>query len=88
MAIAEGLIKWKQELELGCPAFVEFTNPDFVKQAESYGAKGYRIEAADELLPTLRQALEDDTVSIIACPVDYSENLKLTDKLGELTHPL
>ena len=88
MAIAEGLIKWKQELELGCPAFVEFTNPDFVKRAESYGAKGYRIEAADELLPTLRQALEDDTVSIIACPVDYSENLKLTDKLGELTHPL
>ncbi len=83
-----GLIKWKQELELGRPAFVEFTNPDFVKQAESYGAKGYQIEAADELLPTLRQALEDETVSIIACPVDYSENLKLTDKLGELTHPL
>jgi acetolactate synthase I/II/III large subunit len=83
-----GLIKWKQELELGRPAFIEFTNPDFVKQAESYGAKGYRIEAADELLPTLRQALGDDTVSIIACPVDYSENLKLTDKLGELTHPL
>jgi acetolactate synthase I/II/III large subunit len=83
-----GLIKWKQELELGCSAFVKFTNPDFVKQAESYGAKGYRIETADELLPTLRQALEDDTVSIIACPVDYSENLKLTAKLGELTHPL
>jgi thiamine pyrophosphate-dependent acetolactate synthase large subunit-like protein len=33
---------------LGRAAFVEFINPDFVKQAESYGAKGYRIEAADE----------------------------------------
>lgn len=83
-----GLIKWKQELELGRPAFVKFTNPDFVKQAESYGAKGYRIEASDELLPTLQQALEEETVSIIACPVDYSENMKLTDKLGELTHPV
>jgi acetolactate synthase I/II/III large subunit len=83
-----GLIKWKQELELGHPTFVKFTNPDFMKQAESYGAKGYKIEAADELLPTLRQALEEEVVSIIACPVDYSENLKLTDKLGELTHPV
>jgi acetolactate synthase-1/2/3 large subunit len=83
-----GLIKWKQELELGRQTFVKFTNPDFVKQAESYGAKGYRIEASDELLPTLRQALEEETVSIIACPVDYSENMKLTDKLGELTHPV
>ena len=44
-----GLIKWKQELELGCLAFIELTNYDFVKRAESNGAKGYRIEATDEL---------------------------------------
>ncbi len=30
----------------------------------------------------------DETVSIIACPVDYAENTILTDKLGELTEPL
>ncbi len=83
-----GLIKWKQELELGREAFVKFTNPDFVKQAESYGAKGYQIKAAEELLPTLKRALAEDTVSIIACPVDYSENTRLTDKLGELTDAL
>jgi len=83
-----GLIKWKQELELGREAYVKFTNPDFVKQAESYGAKGYQIQSAGELLPTLKKALADDTVSIIACPVDYSENTKLTDKLGELTGAL
>jgi acetolactate synthase-1/2/3 large subunit len=83
-----GLIKWKQELELGRSTFVKFTNPDFVRQAESYGAKGYKIEGPDELLPALQQALEEETVSIIACPVDYSENMKLTDKLGELTHPV
>ena len=56
--------------------------------AESYGAKGYSIETSDELLPALQQALEEEKVSIIACPVDYSENIKLTDKLGELTHPV
>ena len=78
-----GLIKWKMELELGRSSHVDFTNPDFVKYAQSFGAKGYRIGAADELLPTLRTALAGNTVSIIACPVDYSENIKLTDKLGE-----
>jgi acetolactate synthase I/II/III large subunit len=78
-----GLIKWKMELELGRSSHIAFTNPDFVKYAESFGAKGYLIQAADELLPTLRTALADNTVSIVACPVDYSENIKLTDKLGK-----
>jgi acetolactate synthase-1/2/3 large subunit len=62
---------------------VDFTNPDFIKLAESFGARGYRIERAGDLLPTLKAALADDGVSIIDCPVDYSENLRLTEKLGE-----
>ena len=83
-----GLIKWKMDLELGHHASVDFHNPDFIKYAESFGAKGYRIEDADELLPTLKTALSDDTVSVIACPVDYAENIKLTDKLGTLISPV
>jgi acetolactate synthase-1/2/3 large subunit len=79
-----GLIEWKMELDLGHSMDVSFGNPDFVAYAESFGARGYRIDAADELLPTLRRALADDTVSVIACPVDYSANLQLTDLLGEL----
>jgi acetolactate synthase-1/2/3 large subunit len=77
-----GLIKWKMDLELGRSTSISFTNPDFVKYAESFGAKGYLIKAADELLPTLKTALADNSVSVIACPVDYSENMKLTDHLG------
>ncbi len=79
-----GLITWKMELELGESMDTEFNNPDFVAYAESFGARGYRIEAADQLLPTLERALADDTVSVIACPVDYSANLELTDALGEI----
>ena len=78
-----GLIEWKQLNQYGRKSHVDFSNPDFVKYAESFGAKGYRIEKTEQLLPTLKQALADDTVSIIDCPVDYSENLKLTAKLGE-----
>jgi len=76
------------DLELGHHSHVDFGNPDFVKYAESFGAKGYRIDAADELLPTLEKVLAGDDVSVICCPVDYSENIRLTDKLGELTDPL
>jgi len=78
-----GLIEWKQMSQYGRPSHVHFNNPDFVKYAESFGAKGYRIEKTEDLLPTLKLALADNTVSIIDCPVDYSENLKLTAKLGE-----
>lgn len=83
-----GLIKWKQELEIGRTSNISFTNPDFIKQAESYGARGVQIEAADQLLPALQQALSLDTVTIIACPVDYNENTRLTDRLGHLTNAL
>jgi len=83
-----GLIKWKMDLELGHHVDIAFGNPDFVAYADSFGARGYRIEAPGELLPTLRRALADDTVSVIACPVDYSANLQLTDALGELDESL
>ena len=83
-----GLIEWKMDLELGEHHYVRFNNPDIVAYAESFGAKGYQIKSADELLPTLKAALDDDGVSLICCPVDYSENLRLTDRLGELDETL
>lgn len=83
-----GLIEWKMDLELGEHHYVSFDNPDVVSYAESFGAKGYRITSADELLPTLKAALDDDGVTLISCPVDYSENLRLTDRLGELDETL
>jgi len=79
-----GLIGWKQDLHFGRRASVAFGNPDFVQLAASFGATGHRIEAAKDLLPTLRAALDHDGVSVIACPVDYAENALLVERLGEL----
>ena len=79
-----GLINWKQIREFGKPFGTSFNNPDFVKLAESFGAKGYRIGKAKELIPVLEEAFSQAVPSIIDCPVDYSENLKLTQKLGNL----
>jgi acetolactate synthase-1/2/3 large subunit len=83
-----GLIEWKQMNEFKRASHVAFGNPDFVKYAESFGAKGYRITAAGQLQGILKEALAQPTVSIIDCPVDYSENLKLTEQLGNLVCPI
>jgi acetolactate synthase-1/2/3 large subunit len=85
---AYGLIEWKQMNQFGRKSNIDFNNPDFVKYAEAFGATGYRINKGEDLLPTLKKALADKTVSIIDCPVDYSENLKLTGKLGEMVCPI
>ncbi|MDD3251486.1 MAG: acetolactate synthase large subunit [Lachnospiraceae bacterium] len=83
-----GLIKWKQMDQYQRSCYVDFTNPDFVKFAESMGAIGYRIEKAEELIPTLEKAFEQKVPVIIDCPVDYSENTKLTAHLRELMEEL
>jgi acetolactate synthase-1/2/3 large subunit len=85
---AYGLISWKMDLEIGHNVDTRFSNPDFVAYAESFGAKGYRINSAGELLPTLKTALADDSVSVIACPVDYTANTELIRSLGDLDESL
>jgi acetolactate synthase-1/2/3 large subunit len=83
-----GLIGWKQELEMKRQAHVGFSNPDFVRYAEAYGAVGHAVTSADQLLPMLRTALDEPAVSVVTCPVDYSANAELTAKLGALTAAL
>ncbi len=83
-----GLIKWHQQRRFGRSGYIGFNNPDFVKFAESFGAKGYRIEHAEDLVPTLHRAFADNTVVVIDVPVDYSENMKLTERLGKLVCPV
>lgn len=81
-----GLIKWKMDMELQHHDEVDFSNPDFVKYAESFGAKGYRVTKADEFEPILKAAVAAKTgVHIITVPVDYRENMKLIKKLGNTT---
>lgn len=82
-----GLIEWKQQNQFGRTSHVTFTNPDFVQYAQSFGAVGVRIERTEDLMPELQAALARDTVTVIDCPVDYRENLKLTEQLGQLTSP-
>jgi acetolactate synthase-1/2/3 large subunit len=79
-----GLIDWKQRNEFGRPFAVEFGNPDFVRYAESFGIAGFRPESAADLYPTLMRALECDGPAVVDVPIDYRENLRLTERLGAL----
>ncbi|HKA52097.1 MAG TPA: acetolactate synthase large subunit, partial [Candidatus Binatia bacterium] len=72
-----GLIGWKQRARFGREAFIKFGNPDFVRYAESFGARGYRVEAADDLPYILREAFVQNGPVVIDCAVDYSQNLTL-----------
>jgi acetolactate synthase-1/2/3 large subunit len=74
------MVKWKQENMKFSDFGLSFENPDFVKYADAYGAKGYRIDNAEKLTETLESCLNSPGVHVIDCPVDYSENDKILNK--------
>ncbi|NCR39650.1 MAG: acetolactate synthase large subunit [Microcystis aeruginosa W13-11] len=80
-----GLIEWKQFNHFGTSSFIKFGNPDFVKFAESMGLKGYRVESAQDLIPILEEAFRQEVPTVIDVPVDYGENLRLSQKSGDLS---
>lgn len=80
-----GMIKWKQA-DMGLSDFgLSFTNPDFVKLAESFGITGHRIEKTEDFKKTLDQALNSGGIHLIEVAVDYSENITLGSELAKRT---
>jgi acetolactate synthase-1/2/3 large subunit len=79
---AYGMIRWKQALDGFADYGLSFGNPDFVRYAEAYGARGWRIDSPGGLAPTLEAAFQARGVHLVAVPVDYSENARvLVDEL-------
>ena len=74
---AYGMIRWKQGIDAFADWGLTFGNPDFVKYAESYGAKGSRVDTADGLVPALEAAFKGGGVHLVTVPVDYSENTRV-----------
>jgi len=86
---AYGMIKWKQS-NMGFPNWgLDFGNPDFVKYAESYGARGHRVASAEALAPLLEQCYQAGGVHLVEAPMDYSENDQiLNHEIKELSAKL
>ncbi len=79
-----GLIEWHQQKKFKRSAYIDFGNPDFIQLAKSYGFEAMQIQKGEELKPTLEKAISLNKPVLIDCPVDYSENMKLTEKLGDV----
>jgi acetolactate synthase-1/2/3 large subunit len=73
-----GLIEARQKRAFGRTHGVSFDNPDLVRYAESFGARGERASSASELAEVLMSCLDEEVPSVIDVPVDYGENAKLT----------
>ena len=85
---AYGLIQWKQQTNFGDHSELGFNNPDWIKLAEAFGCKGMYVRESGALLGALEEAFAAETPVILALPIDYRENLKLTERLGQITCPI
>jgi acetolactate synthase I/II/III large subunit len=81
---AYGMIRWKQAVDKFADFGLTFGNPDFVKYAESYGAKGSRLKATKDLAAAIDAAFKGGGVHLIDVPIDYSENVRVL--VDELQH--
>ena len=78
MVLEQEMKKYKQA------SGVYFGDIDVVKYAQSFGAKGYVVNRTQDLLPTLREALQETQVPVIIdVPIDYSDNPDLFASLHD-----
>jgi acetolactate synthase-1/2/3 large subunit len=74
---AYGMIRWKQAVDRFPDFGMTFGNPDFVRYAESYGTRGWRVGRIDRFAPVLEQAFAAGGVHLVTVPVDCSENTRV-----------
>jgi acetolactate synthase I/II/III large subunit len=77
---AYGMIKWKQANMKFANFGMDMGNPDFVKYAESYGARGWRPNSVKEFREMLEKSLELPGVDLIELAIDYSDNDRVLNK--------
>jgi acetolactate synthase-1/2/3 large subunit len=64
---------------------VDFTNPDFVALAESFGMPAWRCESVEDFGAHLRRALDADLPSLVVLPIDYSLDVAISQLGAETT---
>jgi acetolactate synthase-1/2/3 large subunit len=85
---AYGLIAWKQQHEFGHHTDLNFGNPDWIQLSSAFGWSGHHIENSRDLLPTLEMAFAESGPSLLVVAIDYRENMKLTERLGNIVCPI
>jgi acetolactate synthase-1/2/3 large subunit len=83
-----GLIAWKQEAAFGDTTDLKFGNPDWAGLSKAFGWRCHKVNDSRDLASTVRAALDESGPSLVVIPVDYRENMKLTQRLGEIVCPI
>ena len=83
-----GLIAWKQQAEFGKHTDLAFNNPNWIQLASAFGWGGHTVTRSEDLLITLNTAFAETGPSLVIVPIDYSENMKLTERLGNIACPI
>jgi len=81
---AYGLIAWKQQNQFGHHTDLSFGNPHWMLLAKAFGWSGHRADDSAGLKDTLNTAFSEDGPSLIVVPIDYRENMLLTERLGNI----
>jgi len=84
-----GMVRQWQELFFDrryASTYLADGNPDFVKLAEAYGAKGILVEHHDQVRPAIEEALETDGPVIIDFRINPEENVFPMVPAGEAIH--
>ncbi len=82
------LIAWKQDNEFGKHTDLSFGNPDWLKLADAFGWQGQKVDRSRDLAGAIDKALNHKGPSLIVIPIDYRENPKLTERLGNIARAL
>ncbi len=83
-----GLIAWKQQSQFGKHTDLAFGNPNWMQLAEAFGWHGHTINKSSDIKSTLEAAFNEDGPSLVLVPIDYRENMKLTERLGDIACPI
>jgi len=81
---AYGLIAWKQQNQFGHHTDLSFGNPEWMLLAKAFGWHGQRVERSKNLQDALKTAFSESGPSLIVIPIDYRENMRLTERLGNI----
>lgn len=77
------MVEFQEEMKYGRSSGVDFGPVDFVKYAESFGARGYRVDGKESFEQSLKQVLEEVKHGpiLIDIPIDYKDNIKLGETI-------
>ena len=77
------MVEFQEVMKYGRSSGVKLGGVDFVKFAEAFGAKGFRIADSKDVESVIKEALAHKGVSIVDVAIDYGENMDLAGHLIE-----